>query len=118
MKLTLTLLAFAASVIAAPVAVPEAAPEAAAAPQGTYATYGMPGTPLKSHIHLDVARKARLLFVTPANINQAPMANPHLHHLLQLAVTLATAPIHHPPADMALTVHTRKRHRLALSESF
>jgi hypothetical protein len=40
MKLTLTLLALAASVIAAPVAVPEAKPEAEAAPQGTYATYG------------------------------------------------------------------------------
>jgi len=42
MKLTLTLLTLAASVIAAPIAIPEAEPNAEAAPQGTYGNYGKP----------------------------------------------------------------------------
>jgi hypothetical protein len=40
MRLVLTLLALAASIIAAPIAVPEA--EAEAEPQGTYGSYGKP----------------------------------------------------------------------------
>lgn len=44
MRLVLTLLALAASVIAAPIAVPEA--EAEAEPQGTYGSYGKAPTSL------------------------------------------------------------------------
>jgi hypothetical protein len=47
MRLTLTFLALAASVIAAPIAVPEA--EAEAVPQGTYGSYGTSPT---SHVSM------------------------------------------------------------------